>query len=505
MPIIGKLIKKSSELSYKRNFKKGRKYTSQLRSLFKLIEKAKETNFGKKYDFKELMVNQKLVKTYQKNVPITNYEEFYENWLKKSIAGEKNHTWPGKISYYALSSGTTGAPSKRIPVTKQMIRSFQKTSVNQSSTLYKLNLSENVYDAKILVVGGSSQLKKIGQHYEGDLSGILKKNTAFIFNPFTKPNSNITKITDWNKKMEKMIEKAPSWNIGIIAGVPSWCLMLMEKIIERYNLKTIHDIWPNFEVYMHGGVYMQPYISRLNKIVGKKINLLDTYLASEGYFAYQTSPDKNGMQLLLENGIFYEFIPFTSEFFNEAGELKDKHVAFNLSQVTKGVDYALVITTNAGLWRYMIGDLVQFVDVEKYEIKITGRIKQFLSLVGEHLSLDNINQAISNVSKKFDVEILEFCLFANTEKQNHSWYISLDKKIDKKLMIKEIDKELGELNDDYKTCRLHNLNSPTIEFIDVSKFYNYLEKICKSGSQNKFPRVLNNEQAKNWISYLEEN
>ena len=503
MPIIGKLLKKTTEINYNRNFKKGREHVNQLETLSKLIHKAKKTNFGKMYHFDDLIENSKMIESFQNNVPITNYEEFYDNWLKKSILGEKNHIWPGRINYYALSSGTTGATSKRIPVTKQMIRSFQKTSMNQMATLYELDLSEDFYNAKMLVVGGSSKLKNKKTHYEGDLSGILKKHTSFLFNPFTKPNNNITKIPDWNEKLEKMIEAAPTWDIGIVAGVPSWCIMLMEKIIERYKLKSIHDIWPNFEVYLHGGVFMKPYIPRLEKVLGKQVHLLDTYLASEGYFGYQASIENEGMQLLLENGIFYEFIPFNSEFFDEQGNVKDKHIAFSLNhQLTKGIDYALVISTNAGLWRYMIGDLVQFVDVEKHEIKITGRIKQYLSLSGEHLSLDNINVAVDNVCKKLSIEITEFCLFADTDLQRHNWFFGTNSTIDKQVIMDEVDKEICDLNDDYKTCRKHNLNSPVITILEPTIFYSFLEKIGKSGSQNKFPRVMNHDQAKMWTDFL---
>ncbi len=446
-----------------------------------------------------------MVEEYQNSLPITNYEEFFKDWLSKSILGEKNHTWPGRINYYALSSGTTGSPSKRIPVTKQMIRSFQKTSMNQMATLYELDLSEDFYNAKMLVVGGSSKLKNKKTHYEGDLSGILKKHTSFIFSPFTKPNNSITKITDWNQKMEKIIEKAPSWDIGIVAGVPSWCIMLMEKIIERYNLKTIHDIWPNFEVYLHGGVFMKPYISRLEKVSGKKVYLLDTYLASEGYFGYQKSPESDGMQLLLENGIFFEFIPFNSEFFDEEGNVRDKHLAFSLNhQLTVGIDYALVLSTNAGLWRYMIGDLVQFTNLDNHEIKITGRIKQYLSLSGEHLSLDNINSAISLVCEKLAIEIPEFCIYADVEKQRHNWYIGTSSAIDGKQLMKEIDDQISRLNDDYHTCRKNNLNDPVIHVLEPNVFYSFMDKIGKAGSQNKFPRVLNNQQAEKWLKFLNE-
>jgi len=502
MPIIGKLFKKSSEFSFKRNVKKGRKYTNQLRALYKLLAKAQETNFGNKHNFQTILYSKKLVKEYQKNVPITHYEEFLTNWLHKSMEGEKNHTWPGRINFYALSSGTTGSPSKRIPVTKQMIRSFQKTSVSQISTLYKLDLSDDFYNAKLLVVGGSSNLKKIGKRFEGDLSGILKKHTSFIFNPLTKPNNNITKITDWNKKLEKIIEKAPSWDIGIVAGVPSWCLMLIEKIVERYNLNSIHDIWPNFEVYMHGGVFMQPYTSRLDKVIDKKVFLLDTYLASEGYFAYQTSPEKEGMQLLLENGIFYEFIPFTSDYFTEDGSVKDKFKAYSIAEVIVGVEYAMVISTNAGLWRYLIGDLVKFIDTEKYEIKITGRIQQYLSLAGEHLSLENINSAITVVCSKMSIDIPEFTIYADLSALHHSWFIGSNNDVNNEVLIAEIDEALCAVNDDYKTCRNHNLNSPTITVFSPSLFYEFLDSIGKSGSQNKFPRVMNDEQAILWKDFL---
>ncbi len=504
MGVIGKLFKKSSELSYKRNYRKGIKSNFQKKTLLKLIGKAKDTRFGILHQYDFILSSDELVEEYQKNVPITNYDEFHQKWLSKTIDGEKNHTWPGKVNYFALTSGTTGSPSKRIPVTKHMIRSFQKTSVSQSSSFHKLNVSKEFFDAKFLVIGGSSKLKKVGDHYEGDLSGILKKNTAFIFKPLAKPNSAITKISDWNIKLEKMIEQAPSWNIGTIAGVPSWCLMLMEKIIERYQLKTIHDIWPNFEVYMHGGVFMQPYKARLDKIIGKKVFLLDTYLASEGYFAYQTSPEKEGMDLILDKGVFYEFIPFTSDFFDEEGNLRDRYTAHTLDDVVEGLDYAIVISTNAGLWRYVIGDLVQFVNARSYEIKITGRIKQYLSLAGEHLSLDNINTAIVNVGKKFDIDISEFCIYADEENQRHMWYVGVDSKISVDEISKNIDIELGELNDDYKTCRKHNLNTPILTVLSPQLFYDFLAKIGKSGAQNKFPRVLNKVQSENWLSFLEE-
>ena len=503
MQIIGKLLKKTTEINYRRNFNKGKEYVNQLKTLEKLIHRSKNTNFGKHFRFEEILEQDELVEQYQLSVPIVDYDEFYEHWLKESIAGTKDHTWPGRITHYALSSGTTGSPSKRIPVTEEMIRSFQKTSLRQTSTLHELDLPDSFFAASILVVGGSAKLTKKATHIEGDLSGILKKYTSFIVNPFTKPGNRIAGIKDWNKKLDKMVEKAPSWNIGIVAGVPSWCLMLMERIVEHYKLDSIHDIWPNFQVYVHGGVFMQPYVSRIEKLTAKKVHLMDTYLASEGYFAYQRSPERQCMQLLLDAGIFYEFVPFTSSFFDETGNVKDPHAALTLSEVTEGVDYAIVISTNAGLWRYMIGDLVQFVNVDEREIRITGRIKQFLSLVGEHLSLDNINTAIQRTSEITGVDIPEFSLHADTENQRHVWYIGTNDRVDANVIMQTIDEQLAILNDDYASVRKYNLNTPDIHVLPVDCFYAYMDSIGKAGSQNKFPRVLNATQSISWKHFIQ--
>ncbi len=507
MPIIGKLIKKTTEISFKRNFNKGKEYENQLITLRKLIDTAKNTKLGTHYNFSEILLTRDLVEQYQQYVPISDYDQFYDKWLEAVLVeGVKDHIWPGKIKHFALSSGTTGSPSKRIPITVEMIRSFQRTSMRQISTLHELDLPESFFSANILAVGGCTKLTKKENYFEGDLSGILKKYTSFVVNPFTKPGNKITSIKDWNKKLDKMVEMAPKWNIGIIAGVPSWCIMLMERIIERYELNNIHEMWPNLHVYMHGGVFMKPYIPRLEKVIGQKVHLMDTYLASEGYFAYQVSTENEGMQLLLNAGIFYEFIPFNSEFFDEDGNIRDRHRAFTLSEVNEGIDYAMVISTNAGLWRYMIGDLVRFIDVEEREIKITGRIKQFLSIVGEHLSLDNINTAIHDLSEQEKIEIPEFSIYADTDELRHYWFIGSDapEGKDAEVLMKKIDENLCRVNDDYCSCRKHTLKEPILTILPVETFYDFMEYIGKSGSQNKVPRVMNNHQSTLWKKFLKE-
>ena len=502
MKFIGKLIKQSAQIEYKKGSKEKLSYDFQLDVLFKLLKKARKTQFGLFYQLEKMYKNPTIIAHFQNDIPIVTYNEFYESWLFRLVAGEKNVCWPGKINYFALSSGTTGAPSKLIPVSKQMIRSFQKTSIKQITTLCQLNLSDEFFQKQVLVVGGSTQLEDKGLYFQGDLSGILKKYTKKIATPFTKPSNKISDIKDWYKKLEKIVIEAPNWDIGIIAGIPSWCVLLMEEIIRYHNLTSIHDIWPNLQVYIHGGVFMEPYTKRLDSVCHNPLYLFDTYLASEGYFAYQKRIDNKSMQLLLNNGVFYEFIPFNSEYFNEDGSIKNKHKALTLLDVQNDIDYALVITTNAGLWRYLLGDTIRFTNVDKREFKIVGRTKQYLSLVGEHLSLDNIHTGLSLVCKELDIHIDEFTVYSDKDFSCHHWYISVSKLIDKNLLVNKLDTLLCDINDDYKSARKYTLNSPKITILENSIFYSFMEKAGKLGAQNKFPRVMNDTQKNSWLLFL---
>jgi phenylacetate-coenzyme A ligase PaaK-like adenylate-forming protein len=502
MQIVGRIIKTSTKIGQKRSLKKGISLESQLKSLNKLLFKARKTNFGSSHDFEGILYDENPIHAFQNSVPMMDYDQFFNTWLHRTIDGAYDNTWPGKTTYFALSSGTTGSPSKRIPVTQQMIRSFQKTSLKQMTTLADLNLPPKFYQKSILIVGGSTELVTVGNHIEGDLSGILKKHTSWVASPFTKPGSKTTRIKDWNKKLDIMVEAAPKWDIGIMAGIPSWCIMLIERIIARYELNSIHDIWPNFKVYVHGGVFIDPYVKKLERLLGEEVYLLDTYLASEGYFAYQKKPLQKGMQLLLNSGIFYEFVPFTADYFKEDGTLINKYKALTLENVQPNVDYALIISTNAGLWRYIIGDLVQFTNVEQCEIKITGRIKQYLSLVGEHLSLDNIQEALISVGKTLDVEFEEYCVFPDSEKQNHHWTLGVNQQLDCEKLNEMLDKELAKRNDDYASARKYSLGKPTMYCVPTIYFYEFMEKLGKLGSQNKFPRVMSKHQALQWQQFL---
>ena len=505
MKFVGRLVKQTAELEYKRSLKKDESFGLQIDTLLQLIKTSKRTELGKAYEFSKILANTGIIESFQNQVPIQNYDEFYETWLHQTIAGKKNVIWPSKINYFALSSGTTGSPSKQIPVSKQMIKSFQKTSLKQIVTLCQLNLDAEFFQKQVLLIGGSSKLTKIQKRYEGDLSGILKKHTKKIATPFTKPSKRISDIKDWNKKLEQIVKEAPKWDIGIIAGIPSWCILVLEEIVKKYELHTIHDLWPNLKVYIHGGIFMEPYEKRFTNICHTPLYQFDTYLASEGYFAYQLDEKEKVMRLLIDNGVFFEFIPFNAHYFDSEGNLMDKYKALTIQEVEEGIDYAMIITTNAGLWRYQLGDTIRFTNVDKREIKITGRTKQYLSLAGEHLSLDNIRVGLTEVSKELNVVIEEFTVFASEENSNHTWYIGTDKSISEESLQWSIDKHLSLLNDDYKSARKNTLKAPTIEVISSELFYKYLASVGKLGAQNKFPRILRKEQKINWLEFLKNN
>lgn len=254
MSITGNLLKETARLSYE-FLPRTVKNKAQDATLEKLLQKAKKTEFGMHFDFERMLNSMDPTAEFMRNVPLYTYQDFHKDWLHKPLNGEKNVIWPGKINYFALSSGTTVDSSKKIPVSDKMIRQFQRTSFQQLAELYEFDLHPKFYNSSVLTVGGSTKLQRTKDYFQGDLSGILQKNKSFVFKPFTKPNNGIAKLSDWNEKMEQIIAKAPSWDIGVIAGVPTWVLMLINGIVKTHKLKSIHDIWPNFSLYLHGGVF----------------------------------------------------------------------------------------------------------------------------------------------------------------------------------------------------------------------------------------------------------
>jgi hypothetical protein len=478
----------------------------QLKVLKKLLTKARFTEFGQQYRFDDILFSKHIGKKFQELVPVHDYNKIYEEWWKKTLEGVPDVTWPGKIKYYALSSGTSEAASKYIPVTRDMLRSNRVNYIRQLLSLFSYeHLPRNAVTKGFLMLGGATDLQKgSAGWYAGDLSGILAKDRPFWFQTFYKPGGRIAAIKDWNQKLNEIVENAPNWDIGYIVGVPAWCQMCMEMVIEHYKVKNIHEIWPNLGFFVHGGVAFEPYKKGFERLLGKPIIYIENYLSSEGFIGYKDREHAKGMRLFLNNNIFMEFVPFNDKNFDAEGKMVEKPEALMIHEVEEGKDYALLMSTNAGAWRYLIGDTVRFVDLERHEVVITGRTKHFLSLVGEHLSVENMNKAIELVSDELNICIPEYTVmgFPHENYFAHKWFVASNDAVDEDLLRDRIDHHLKELNDDYAVERTSALKDVFLQKLPEDAFLKFMESKGKLGSQHKFPRVMKGKMLQDWKEFL---
>lgn len=499
--ILSEVVKLGKPLRQSNNGDGAKK---QEKILLKLLDQAKNTEFGRYNNFSRILKSKQAIIEYQESVPIVDYDTIYDSWWHKSVEGEPNVCWPGKVKYFALTSGTSIASSKKIPITSERLKSILRTSTNQLLTLSDYDLPKSFYNKSMLMLGGSTNLVEVGNHFEGDLSGILSNKLPIWFNHFYKPGKKIASERDWNEKLELIVKSAKDWDVGVIAGVPAWIQILIERIINYYKVDNIHDVWPNFKFYIHGGVHFEPYKQSFESLLGQPIHFQETYLASEGYFAYQNGTKSEFMELVIHQGTFYEFIPFNDDNFYQDGSLKDNPETLLLDQVKTEIDYAMVISTNGGAWRYIIGDTIKFKSLDKYEIIISGRVKHYISLCGEHLSVENMNDAIKYVAEKFNISIKEYTVsgFSSGKMFAHKWFIGSNDDVDEGILKTALDNKLKELNDDYKTERTYALTNVILKVLPVEMFYDWMKENGKEGGQHKFPRVLNKERLVDWEQFL---
>jgi hypothetical protein len=480
-------------------------WRQQLKVLKKLLRRARFTEFGQQFRFDEILLHKHPEQAFRKNVPSFDYNTIYAQWWHKTLEGKPDVCWPGKIKYYALSSGTSESGSKNIPITSDLLRGNRMVMIKQ---LISLRTYQDIPMKSIgkgwLMIGGSTSLQKGAGYYSGDLSGITARRVPFWFTPFYKPGKKIARTRDWNKKIEEVVRLAPNWDIGFIVGVPAWIQLCIEKIIERYGLNNIHDLWPNLGFFVHGGVFFEPYRKGFEKLLGKPLIYIETYLASEGFIAYQDRQHAQGMRLVTNEHIYFEFVPFDETNFDRDGNLFPDAMVLTIREVEEKKEYAPLISTSAGAWRYLIGDTIRFVDLERSEIIITGRTKHYLSLVGEHLSLENMNKAVQLVSEELNISIPEFAvagvpfglLFA------HQWWLATDDKADPDTLREMIDSKLMELNDDYAVERKSALRDVQVRVLPEQKFMEFMHLKGKVGGQHKFPRVLKGKILEDWQQFL---
>lgn len=504
MPIIGSVIKGlinvSGSISGNSN-----PIAEQEKVLTELLERASETQFGKSYDFKGILEVKNMAKRFAQKVPYFDYNSINDTWWKKLHNGEENVTWPGNPDYFALSSGTTGKTSKRIPVTKDMIKAIRWAGIKQVLALSNFDFPSDFFEKGILMLGSSTDLVEQEDHLEGEISGISASNIPSWFRGYYKPGEEIAKIDDWDERVEKIVEEAPNWDIGGLSGIPSWIELMLKEVIKAHNLKNIHEIWPNLEVYTSGGVAFGPYEKSFNALMGRPITVIDTYLASEGFIAFQARPETDAMKLVTDNGIYFEFVPFDPDLIQEDGSLSQKANSLTLAEVEEGQNYVLIISTVSGTWRYLIGDTIEFTDVERAEIKITGRTKFFLNTVGSQLSVNKLDDALQELEHKFDIEVPEYTLCAKKYEDGfyHTWYLGTNAQIKAEEVANALDNSLKEANKNYKVARSKALKGVKVFLVEPEVFYEWNDQNKKKGGQVKMERVMGEEKFKEWESFVE--
>jgi len=456
--------------------------------LLRLLYTAKDTEIGKKYHFSSITN----YTTFTQNVPIKTYESI-EHYIERGRKGEQNIFWPSKIKWFAKSSGTTNAKSKYIPVSDEALDNCHYKAVKDMLCLYvNNNGNTKMFSGKNLRLGGSSAVYEDNDTYFGDLSAIIIENLPLWADYSSAPKQKTALMGDWETKMDRIVAETINEDITNLAGVPSWMLVLLHKVLEVTGKDNILEVWPNLEVYFHGGVNFNPYREQYKKIIPKAdFKYYETYNASEGFFAIQDRNDSEELLLMLDYGIFYEFIPM--EKFD--GE---NSTAIPLEEVVLEKNYALIITTNSGLWRYLIGDTIKFTSLNPYRIKITGRTKHFINTFGEELIIDNAEQALKNACEKTNSEILDYTagpiFMEGNAKGAHEWIIEFSKEPKNMAIFTEIlDNSLKAINSDYEAKRFLNLtlNLPTVHKAKKGLFYKWLKKNNKLGGQHKVPRLCN--------------
>ena len=510
IPIVGAVIKTVAEISSipaEAKQKRINPVKAQERELRKLLRRAQLTAFGQHYGFSDILRADNITDAYRKAVPVFDYNKMHNEWWYRAQKGERRVTWPGKIKYFALSSGTSEAASKFVPITRPMLNSITKAGTKQFFSASQYDFPASFYNSGVLCIAGSTDLQYFaeGNYYAGDLSGITAGRIPKWFEFFYKPGQQISKLKDWQDKLDEMVKAAPTWDIGVLVGVPAWVQILLERIVNDYHLNNIHEMWPNLSVYVHSGVAFAPYEKSFEKLFGKEVLFVESYLASEGYIAYQVDLKRRCMQLLVDNGVYFEFVPFNEENFDEDGNIRPDCRTLTLAEVEAEQNYAILLSTCAGTWRYLIGDTVKFTDVKNCDICVTGRTKHFLSITGEHLSQDNMNRAVELLAEEMNVNICEFTVAGERHDTmfSHHWYLGTDDPLDPQEAIAKIDAYLCELNDDYKVERLEAIRHLDIDVLPTQVFYDFMRDcIGKVGGASKFPRVLKGDRYEMWKKFL---
>jgi hypothetical protein len=460
-----------------------------------LVTAAQYTEFGKKYNFSKLFT----VRAFKQTVPVHEYEDL-KPYINRIMNGEQNILWNTPVYWFAKSSGTTSDKSKFIPISDESFEDCHYKAAKDVLTMYyNFNPDSELLTGKGLVIGGSHTINPVNEEARfGDLSAVLLQNSPFWGHWIRTPDLSIALMNEWESKIEKLAHSTIKENVTSISGVPTWTVVLFKRILELTGKKNINEVWPSLELFLHGGVSFTPYKEQFRKLIGKDIYYLEMYNASEGFFAAQEHPGDEGMLFFLDHGIFYEFMPVS-----EYG--KKEPVTIGLEDVETGKNYALIISTNGGLWRYQLGDTIQFTSLNPFRIKVSGRLKHFINAFGEEVIVDNTDQAIAIASEKTKAIVNDYTAapvyFSDNSNGAHEWLIEFDQEPGNlELFIDELDDALKNINSDYEAKRHKNiaLRKPIVQVMKRGIFTEWLRSKGKLGGQHKVPRLSNDR------NYLEE-
>jgi hypothetical protein len=462
---------------------------AQREVLMDLVTHGQYTEIGRKYGMNKLFN----IRAFKKAVPIHTYEDL-KCCIERSMQGEEQLLWNTPVNWFAKSSGTTSDKSKFIPITTESLEDCHfHASKDVLSLYYNFNPESDLLTGKGLVIGGSHQISKINDDIQyGDLSAVLLQNTPMWANWIRTPELSIALMDEWEDKIERLAQSTIPENVTSISGVPTWTMVLIKRILEITGKDTLKEVWPNLELYMHGGVSFVPYKEQFRRLIGDdSVHFLEMYNASEGFFAAQDHPGTEGMLLFLQHGIFYEFMPL-----DEYG--KDDPQTIGLDKVELGKHYAPIISTNGGLWRYLLGDTIQFVSVFPFRIKVSGRLKHYINAFGEEVMVDNTDKAIAMASEKCNTIVADYTAapvyFSENSNGAHEWLIEFEQApADLGLFTYELDSALKSLNSDYEAKRHKDiaLRMPIVQALPSGIFKAWLRSKGKLGGQHKVPRLSN--------------
>jgi hypothetical protein len=453
-----------------------------------LLAAGQYTEFGRQHNFSGVQS----LADYKKAVPVQRYEDL-KPYIESMMQGEENVLWNTPVKWFAKSSGTTSDKSKFIPISNESLKdNHYRASKDVLSLYYTSHPDSDLLTGKGLVIGGSHQINQYNEEVQyGDLSAVILQNSPFWSNWIRTPDLSIALMDEWEAKIEKLAQSTIHENVTSMAGVPTWLLVLLKRILEITGKSTIKEVWPSLELYMHGGVSFVPYRQQFEKLIGSPIHYLEIYNASEGFFAAQDDLSEEGMLLLCDHGVFYEFMP-ASEWEKEEPE------TIQLNEVETGKNYAPVITTNGGLWRYILGDTIQFTSLNPFRIKVAGRLKHFINAFGEEVMVDNTDKAIAVACQKTGAEVADYTAapiyFSEADNGAHEWLIEFEKEPENlREFVQAMDAALQSINSDYEAKRYRDiaLRLPEVTVIPKGSFAAWLDSKGKLGGQHKVPRLSN--------------